>query len=66
VAAEQAEELEELSAWASLWPVECAGAGLFLLPPYQANGERIERALCLYDAGLNPAEATHSRFGVQH
>ncbi|MGF6992604.1 hypothetical protein [Paraburkholderia sp. GAS32] len=58
-----AEQTEELGAWASLWPVECAGAGLLLLP-YQANGERIERARCLYDAGLIPAEAAHGRFGV--
>jgi hypothetical protein len=32
-------------------------AGLFLLPPYQAYGERIKRALRKYDAGLNPARA---------
>lgn len=36
----------------------------FLQMPYQVNGELIERALCLYDAGLNPSEAAHDMFGV--
>ncbi|KAE8755462.1 hypothetical protein PQR70_17440 [Paraburkholderia madseniana] len=66
MSSEAAEQAEELSAWASLWPVECTGAGLFLLLPYQANGERVGRAQCLYDARLDPAEAAHSRVGVQH
>ena len=38
----------------------------FLQLPYQVNGELIERALCLYDAGLNPSEAAHDMFGVLH
>ena len=32
----------------------------------KSMGELIERALCLYDAGLNPTEAAHDMFGVLH
>jgi hypothetical protein len=38
----------------------------FVHPPYEANGELIERAPGLYNAGLNPAEAVHGLYGVPH
>jgi hypothetical protein len=58
-----AEQAEALRAWCRTGLSDAPAPG-FLQLPYQANGELIERALCLYDAGLYPTGAAHGRFGA--
>ncbi|MDE1184258.1 hypothetical protein [Paraburkholderia sp.] len=56
---------DELRSWVQLWVVEATVAG-FIKPPYKIGDDLLERALALYEFGVEPIDAAYSLFGVVH